>query len=342
MARLPQQQSDFDVNMAHAAQFASQGLVAQAIGLYRTAAANAEARGEFRNALRAYVEIVRIEGPNSDTQLKLGEMQYRSGRPREAAATLDRAANLTLQAGRVEMGLYAYRLAAIADPTAARWKQLIDWCRNLGKHDEAQRHLEEGAAELFRAEAFETFVYVANLLLELKPTDVPTLRMLMRAHLHRKDVHRAATTIQRILNERPGDADALERMAETFAELGRTDKAAEVTARLATMLALQGGTSREEAKRLVIRGLGWNRNNGQLLALKRQFDPPPPRPAPRPAPREEIPTLDLSEFVEVVPNEPEGDFDGPDYTMVREHDILEVAELTMVTKQFDLRELAKL
>ena len=143
-------------------------------------------------------------------------------------------------------------------------------------------------------------------------------------------------TIQLLLNERPGDADALERMAETFAELGRKDKAAEVVARLAVMLSQQ--PSKDEAKRLVERGLGWNPNNARLLAVKRSFEPPPP---PRPPARgrdEDIPALDLSEFVEVVP----GDFDEPDYTMVRELDILEVSELTMVTKQFNLQDLADL
>lgn len=333
---LPQQQSDFEVHMAQAASFLAQGQTAPAIGMYRTAAARAEERGNFRNALRAYAEIVRLEGPLSDTQLKVGEMQYRSGRPREATATLDHAANTALQHGRVEVGLHAYRLAALADPTPARWRQVLDWYVNLGKQGEMMKCLEEASTELFRNEAWDGFVFVAEQLLEHRPTDVATLRMLMRAHLQRKDLHRAAVTIQRLLNERPGDADALERMAETFAELGRKDKAAEVVARLAVMLSQQ--PSKDEAKRLVERGLGWNPNNARLLAVKRSFEPPPP---PRPPARtrdEDIPALDLSEFVEVVP----GDFDEPDYTMVRELDILEVSELTMVTKQFNLQDLADL
>jgi hypothetical protein len=97
--------------------------------------------------------------------------------------------------------------------------------------------------------------------------------------------------------------------------------------------------SKDEAKRLVERGLGWNPNNARLLAVKRSFEPPPPPPRPPARTRDEdIPDLDLSEFVEVVP----GDFDEPDYTMVRELDILEVSELTMVTKKFNLRDLADL
>ena len=329
---LPQQQTDFEVHMAQAAALLAQGHTAPAIGLYRTAAARAEERGNFRNALRAYAEIVRLEGVNSDTQLKVGEMQYRSGRPREAASTLDHAANVALQYGRVEVGLHAYRLAALADPSPARWRQVLDWYVNLGKHAELVPMLEDASTELFSNEAYDGFIFVADQLLQHKPGNVATLRMLMRAHLQRKDLHRAAMTIQLLLNERPGDADALERMAETFAELGRKDKAAEVVARLAVMLS-QDEAARDEAKRLVDRGLAWNPNNARLLAVQQSFAPPPP---PRPVvtrPREDdIPALDLSEFVEVVP----GDFDEPDYTMVRELDILEVNELTMVTKQFDL------
>lgn len=333
---LPQQQSDFEVHMAQAASLLAQGHIAPAVGLYRTAATRAEERGNYRNALRAYAEIVRLEGPQSDTQLKVGEMQYRSGRPREAASTLDQAANVALQHGRVEVGLHAYRLAALADPSQARWRQVLDWYVNLGKHAELVPMLEDASTELFRNEAYEGFIFVADHLLQHKPDSVATLRMLMRAHLQRKDLHRAAVTIQRLLDMRPGDADALERMAETFAELGRKDKAAEVVSRLAVMLS-QDEASRDEAKRLVDRGLAWNPNNARLLAVKHSFaPPPPPRPAPARAPVEDIPALDLSEFVEVVP----GDFDEPDYTMVRELDILEVNELTMVTRQFDLSALA--
>lgn len=326
--------------MAQAATFLAQGNMGPAIGLYRTAGARAEERGNYRNALRAYAEIVRLEGPHSETQLKVGEMLYRAGRPQEAATTLDQAANIALQHGKVEVGLHAYHLAAMAQPTPARWQQVMDWYVNLGKHGEMVRMLEEASTELFRNEAYEGFIFVADQLLTHRPQDIATLRMLMRAHLQRKDLHRAAVTIQRLLDERPGDADALERMAETFAELGRKDKAAEVVSRLAVMLS-QTETSRDEAQRLVERGLTWNPNNARLLAVQRSFaPPPPPKPAPRPsaASRQDadIPALDLSEFVEVVP----GDFDEPDYTMVRELDILEVSELTMVTRQFDLSTLS--
>ncbi len=335
---LPQQRSDFDVHMAHAAQFAAQGQVAPAIGLYRTAATTAESRGDFRSALRAYAEIVRLEGPTSDAYLKLGEMQHKSGRRREAAASLDHAAHQALLLGRVDIGLHAYRLAADAEPTSARWNNLVQWCRNLQRDDDAMRHLEEGTAQLFREEAYEAFIPVAGLLLQTRPDHVPTLRMLMRAYLQRRDLHRAAQTIQTLLESRPGDADALEHMAETFAALGRTDKAAEVVARLATTLQSMGGASRDEARRLIDRGLGWNGHNPQLQALKRSFEPPRPAAKSRhTAPRDaDIPDLDLSDFVEVVPAGP----DEVDFTAVRELDILEVAELTMVTQQFDLNSIA--
>lgn len=369
---LPHQQSDFDVHMAQAATFLAQGHVAPAIGMYRTAAANAEQRGEYRNALRAYAEIVRLEGPHSDTQIKMGEMQYRSGRPREATATLDRAANIALQYGRVEVGLYAYRLAALAEPTPARWRQVIDWYISLGKQHEMLGSLEEACSELFRDEAWTGFVFVAEQVLQQRPADVAILRMLVRAHLQRKDLHKAAMTIQILLSHRPGDPDALERMAETFAALGRKDKAAEVVARLLDMLMLQPD-AKDECKRLVEQGLDWSPHNGRLLAVQRSLAPPPP---PRPAPveqrraEEDIPDLDLSDFVEVVPSDlveeveeieeieehelnelgnldEFGDFDEPDYTMmreidytmVRERDAFEVGELTMVTKEFSVEQL---
>lgn len=339
---LPRHQSDFDVHMNQAQAFSVAGQVAQAIGLYRTAALAAEGRQEFRNALRAYAEIVRLEGPQSDTILKLGEMQHRTGRSREAAATLDRAAHQALLAGRVEIGLHAYRLAAEAEPTAARWKHLIDWCTNIGRDQDAYRHLEEGSALLFRRELYDVFIVLGMRLLELNPEHMPTLRMMMRAQLQRKNLHRVVLTVAAVLQQRPGDADAIEHMAETFAALGRVDKAAEVLARLATALLDEGSAARAEAKRMVARGLQWNPSNEVLQDLQRSFVPPPPkvRKTPPPPPRNDAPALDLSDFVEVEPgpSEYENDFEEVQYTQVRDFDILEVAELTRVIQRMDLIE----
>jgi tetratricopeptide (TPR) repeat protein len=297
---LPQQRSDIQANLMQADWFASQGHTAQAIGFYRTAAFNAEAKHDYRIALTAYASAARLEGPGSDARASVGRMQQLLGQPREAARTFEQAAQEQLQRGWVAEALEALRLAAKAEPTAKRWRQWFDWCVHLGRTDEVHRRLDEAAAELFAEEAFAPFIHVARLLLELRPHHVPTLRRLVRAHLQRKEIHRAVEAIQTILRERPGDPDALEHMAEAFAALGRSEKAAEVIVRLADLMLERGPEGRAEALRLVGRGLAWRPGHSDLLLLRNRLHgerrPPQMRVTSR------MPPLDLSELVEVVPS----------------------------------------
>jgi tetratricopeptide (TPR) repeat protein len=298
-APLPQQRTDIEANLMHADWFASQGHTAQAIGLYRTAATAAEARGDRRIALTAYAAVARLEGAGSDAKLAMGRIQAALGHRREAGKTLEEAGNAALQHGMVDVGLSAYRQAADADPTPQRWKRLVDWCVHLGREAAALHHLEEGTAALFAEEAFPQFITVARLLLQWRPNHVPTLRQLVRAHLQRKEIHAAVAAIQAILAERPGDPDALEHMAEAFAALGRVDKAAEVIARLAELMLERGTDGIPEARRLVYRGLTWRPGDSDLLVLRARFLPPQPRVHIT----RRLPPLDLSEFAHVAPPE---------------------------------------
>ena len=298
---LPQQRSDIEANLMHADWFASQGHGAQAALLYRTAAIKAEQKKDHRIALTAWASAARLEGPGTDARIGVGRMQSLLGRHGEAARTFDEAAREHLRLGRSVEGIAAMRLAADAEPTAERWKLLLDWCTHLGLLADAQRHLEEAATKLFAEEQYGMFVQVARLLLELRPSHVPTLRRLVRAHLQRQELHRAVEAIQGILRERPGDPDALEHMAEAFAALGRKEKAAEVIGRLAQVMTERGPEGRAEAQRLVARGLGWRPGDSDLLLLRRRLGghrPPPMRVTAR------MPPLDLSEFVEAVPPDP--------------------------------------
>ncbi len=296
---LPQQRSDIEANLMHADWFASQGHTAQAALLYRTAALKAEEKKDHRIALVAWASAARLEGRGSDARIGMGRMQQALGRRREAARTFDEAAQEHLQLGRTAEGIAALRLAADAEPTTQRWKLLRDWCTHLGLLADAQRHLEEAADKLFSEQEYGAFVPVARMLLELRPSHVPTLRRLVRAHLQRRELHRAVEAIQAILRERPGDPDALEHMAEAFAALGRKEKAAEVILKLAQMMVERGAEGRAEAQRLVARGLGWRPGDSDLLLLRRRLGGQRPAKPIRITSR--LPPLDLSEFVEAVP-----------------------------------------
>lgn len=344
--------SGVETNLMHAEWFAANGMTIQAIGFYRTAGTLAERAGDLRRALKAFDAVTRLEGMGSEAKLRIGEVQLRMGHPQVAAATLDAAANEALQSGRSDQALEAFRRAAEAGPTADRWARVLQWFDHFHRGDEGTSALESAAAKVFSASDDEALVVIARLLLARKPGHVPSLRQLIRVHLRRRELHRAVESISQLLRFRPGDADALEQMADAFAMLGRKDKAAEVATRLARSLIERGPSGAEEAKRLVMRGLTWRPGDSDLLLLRRRFPAPrratPRRPPPRRRPPHqsaaaELPPLDLSDFVEAVPERPPvptseethvmGDFEGEELTMMLEADMLEIlGENSVVAK----------
>lgn len=315
-APLPQQRSDVEVNLMHADWFAARGQLAQAVALYRTVGSVCKARGDHRRAVTAFASVARIEGPGSDARLQMGECLLAMEQRVDAARTLDQAGHELASVGFVPSALHAFHMAADADPTIERWETYLRWSRHYGREDEAMRHLAElTSTNLFEIDA-KQLVGICELLLSVTPGHIPTLRRVARSYLKLRQVHKAVAAIQTILTVRPGDADALERMAEAFAALGKNHKAAEVMLRLADLVGASGPTARDEARRIVNRGLMWDPHNVGLVALQRRYDDrpkavareivvggttPPAPPAPPSEP--EYPPLDLSEFVEVAPYE---------------------------------------
>jgi tetratricopeptide (TPR) repeat protein len=317
-APLPQQRSDVEVNLMHADWFASQGQIAQAIALYRTVGSTCRQRGDHRRAVTAFASVARLEGPGSDAKLQMGESLLALEQRADAARTLEQAGHELLSVGFVPTALHAFHQAAVAAPSVDRWRTYLHWSRHYGKEDDAIRHLAELTSTAVIEVDAKNMLGICELLLESIPGHVPTLRKVARACLEQRQVHKAVDAIQTILQIRPGDADALERMAEAFAALGKRHKAAEVMLRLAYVVNDRGPTARDEARRLVNRGVMWDPHNQALLAMQRKLDdrpkavareigatashpPVPPaskrRPPPAPA---KPPLIDLSDFVEVA------------------------------------------
>ena len=296
---LPQQRSAFEANLMHADWFASRGQTAQAVALYRTAATNAENGGQYAVAVTAYASVARLEGAGSSATIKVGEMRLRMGQREEAAEVFGTAGQECMASGAWREGLRAFRMAAKAQPDAARWLRLVDWCRHLKQRNEELQYLEEGAADLFANHDLDGFVAVAKRMLAEMPGHVPTLRRLIRAHFGRRDLHRAVESIAALLRARPGDVDALERMAEAFAMLGKKLQAAEVMRRLAERLVHGGPDDQLEAERLIGRGLSWCPNDRRLAQLLRRRQGAGT--AAHVVVSARTPALDLSDFVEAVP-----------------------------------------
>ena len=339
------QRSGIETNLRHADWFAAQGMTIQAIGFYRTAATLAERAGDYGIALRAFDAVARLEGIGSEAKLRIGAIHVRIGNRTAGAALLEHLANESLQTGRPDQALEAFALAADAEPTRARWAAVLHWHDHFGRQAEGTRALEHAAVRVFTAQTDDdAVVVIGRLLLERKPGHEPSLRQLIRVHLRRRELHRAVESIQALLRVRRGDADALEQMAHAFKLLGRPDKAAEVLVKLAGSLADTGAAGVETAKRLVSTGLAWEPGNSELLLLRRRFNPPKAKPRPkRRSSRPPAPPVDLSEFIEAVPEEfveavPDlpplptstpvqvaGDWDDEELTEMLDIDMLEVS-----------------
>jgi len=257
-------------NLRSAHKLESMGEHGRAMTLYRSVAKVAEARGDLAIALVAFAAVYRIDPSRTRAVMKCGEMQLRLGQKGEAASSLHHAAHESLRAGRVRDAVLAFMLAVEADPTPDRARDLLVLRRYYSSRNDLIAVIDEVANRLFVAGNYDAFIVLAEDKLESSPDHVPTLRRLMRAHMQRNEIKCAVRVIRALLAVRSDDADALERMAESFAALGRTQQAVEVVYRLARRY-LQQPQGRVEAERLIELGLRWLPSHAGLHELRREL-----------------------------------------------------------------------
>ena len=297
--RLPSQTSEIDAHLHSADGFVAVGQLALALAMYRTAALLAEQRNDLHRALAIHARIARID-PDPGARMRIGEIQLTLGQPCEAAATLDAVARDEFRAGRWAQALHAATTAAGSVPSINRRLVAADLAQRVGQYDLAVDQFHAAADEELGAGRVGPAQALCARALGIRPGHLPTLRTAVEAHLRARDVHRAVAAVRGILAQLPGDAGALESMAEAFAMLGKKSNAAEVVRLLAVQLRSAGLASPDDVRGLVRRGLSWHPESLALQQLERELDDQP-RVMVRAAAPESTRVIDLADLVDVRP-----------------------------------------
>jgi tetratricopeptide (TPR) repeat protein len=294
---LPSQPSEIDVQLQAADAFATQGQLALALGMYRTAANLAEQRQDLVGALSIYARLARLDRDPA-VRGRIGDLQVALGQRDVGAATLDGVARDELALGRLPNALFAAEQAARAVPTAARHHLAADIAARLGQADRCVDHLHALALVELAAGEVRRVQSICRRALTLRPSHVPMLRVAVTAHLRARDLHRAVACIRAILTQHPQDTAACEMMAEAFVVLGKRQTAAEVVRLLATRA--RAGAVAGDALAWVRRGLAWDPANQGLLALDRELTMGPANaPVQRAPVAEATRVIDLADLLEV-------------------------------------------
>ncbi|MBX7079002.1 MAG: tetratricopeptide repeat protein [Nannocystaceae bacterium] len=294
---LPSQPSQIDAQLQHADWFASVGQLAPALGMYRTAALQCEQQGDHARALAIHARIARLDH-DPGVRLRIGELQLALGQSRQAAETLDGVVRDELRWARVPQALAAATVAVQADATPMRRLVLADLAQRAGAYELAAEQLATLAQLELTAGRHARAQSLCVRALRLAPQHLPSLRAAADAHLRARDVHRAVAAIRCILAQAPGDAVALEGMAEAFVLLGRRERAAEVMRLLAVRLAAAGPVQADAARAVIHRGLSWQPDHEGLRALDRQLTDRP-GPVSREILAEATRVIDLGDLLEV-------------------------------------------
>ncbi len=295
---LPSQASVTDAHLQHGDLFASAGQVAPALAMYRMAATNAEAAGDIARAMAIHARIARLD-PDPAVRGRIAQLQERAGQRSASAQTWDGVAKDELRLARVPHALAAARAALTAEPSGARRLLVADLAQHAGQLELAVEQLQALAIDELAAGRAARAQAVCGRALRLVPEHVPTLRVAVDACLRGRDAHRALGCIRVLLRIDRHDRFALEAMAETFALIGKKDRAAETLRLLAVRLAEESPHARDDARALLRRAIAWRPDEAQARQLQQQLDELDAS-APAPA-AESTRVLDIGDLVQLPP-----------------------------------------
>jgi tetratricopeptide (TPR) repeat protein len=287
-AALEQDPSKFAIRMQLAECLAALGQIDAAAEHYLMVAQAYAARGRQQECLAICERILAI-APQAFVYMSVGPMVRRIGR--HARPICARAAEAHLAAGRLTDGLQILRLGAELDPhnpDVRRQLARIYQARHMKR--EAVEALSDAGNLLLQAKRYEDYVQVAEQILALEPRDLETLRDLPRVYLELRKPHDAVRMLGRLTKVSPGDIAGYEILAQSFALIGRNDKALSVLERLVEELGATGQGDKADA--ILNHARYWRPTDlGFLRSLKRMEVPraKPQAQAPGAGPREAAP-----------------------------------------------------
>jgi tetratricopeptide (TPR) repeat protein len=244
---------------------------------YRWAGAAFVERREPHNALAIYTLLSQLLPHCLHTHAMMAE-QYRAlGDIPTASAIYERIAHTHQAAGRLPEAAQVHRIVVDLDPTdVPRRIALAEACVALGYTDEAFKHFETAAAQLRSSGRSGEFLWTAQRLLTLCPTDKPTLRHLAEVQLQMGDTYGSVQTLRQLMAVSPKDDFGRELMAHAFAVQGQIELACRCAVLLAEELKERGYSSLPAARRILGYATTWNPHDPNvarvLHAVERALD----------------------------------------------------------------------
>jgi tetratricopeptide (TPR) repeat protein len=224
-------------------------------------------------ALAVYRQILNIDPSRLDIHTKVGKINQEMGRIADAVACYEAVAQAKLKAGHVQEALKVYELVAETDSRSlSKRLRLAELYSREKMLSQAVENFRIAARQLLAEEKYPDFIRVAERLIYHKEGDTQTLRELARAYMKTGEPRRALVKLNALLHVDQTDVEGLELLAEAFIALEKPEKAVRVVGELAREQKKRGAEGRQEALRVLKRGLEWDPDCEELVALRDEIE----------------------------------------------------------------------
>ena len=179
-------------------------------------------------AVAIYKQITKIDTKRHDIYAPLADLYQRLGLVSEAMGALQTAADSYHREGRKREALDLLRRMASLDPsnTTSRLK-VAQLLQQEGLTDEALAEYREAAAELERQGDWEARVGVLQRIIELRPADVEALAALSELLVDHQQTKQAESLVRRLVDADRDRPESHELLARVLTELGQPAAAVE-------------------------------------------------------------------------------------------------------------------
>lgn len=185
-----------------------------------------ERGGDRETAVKALIQVLRLQPERYEAYFKLADLYAELGQPAEARRWLEAVEELLLVGGRPQEALRAVEAMRALDPgNVALLVRLGEAYVREGRPESALPVLYQAAEILRMAEWAEEFIKVAERISYLAPGDVALGKELATLHLRRRDPRAALRKLQRCYKAGPEDPETLGLIVECFMDLRELHKA---------------------------------------------------------------------------------------------------------------------
>ena len=191
-------------------------------------------QGFFQRAVAVYKNVLKLTPGHTDAHFKLADVYKQLGLFSDAAQQYDQAASAFHRAGRLKEAISALAQIVEMNPDQVMSRvRLAEIQAQAGNNDDAGREFSRAAEQLEEQGRLDDYLRVGERLLALQPENYPLARKLAVRHLERQNPKAALAKLQPCFNADDKDADTLSLLANTFEQLGQTDKTLSVLKQLA-------------------------------------------------------------------------------------------------------------